>query len=138
MLVVWIMSPPTSIRKAGRTSTTESESILTAAPRAMAPFLSPSKSFCPVYFSERPEDKNRRKNYYYFTIIIEQIVQAFLIDYPDKSSEKVEIIFNFIFTGIVEAFWNWFTAERKMPLKELEETLEIFTFYGIKGMVYNF
>lgn len=103
----------------------------------MAPFLSLSKSFCPAYFSERPEDKNHRKNYYYFTII-EQIVKAFLTDYPDKSSEKVEIIFNFIFTGIVEAFFNWFTEERKMPLKELEETLEIFTFYGIKGMVYNF
>ena len=102
----------------------------------MAPFLSPAKSFCPVYFSERPEDKNHRKNFYF--IIIEQIVQAFLTDYPDKSSEKVEIIFNFIFTGIVEAFFNWFTEERKMPLKELEETLENFTFYGIKGMVYNF
>ena len=105
----------------------------------MVPFLSPSKSFCPSYFSERPEDKNRRKNYYYLLLFYYRTDCAgFSTDYPDKSSEKVEIIFNFIFTGIVEAFFNWFTEERKMPLKELEETLENFTFYGIKGMVYNF
>lgn len=67
--------------------------------------------------------------------IKEQIVQAFLADYPDKDPEKVEVIINFIFSGIVEAFCNWFTAERKMPLKELEETLGNFTFFGIKGMV---
>lgn len=64
-----------------------------------------------------------------------QIVHAFLVDYPNKDPEKVEIIINFIFSGIVEAFCIWFTTDRKIPLKELEETLENFVFHGIKGMV---
>ena len=100
--------------------------------------LIPFKKLLPCLFLRKTWRQKSQEKLLLFITIIEQIVKAFLTDYPDKSSEKVEIIFNFIFTGIVEAFFNWFTEERKMPLKELEETLEIFTFYGIKEMVYNF
>lgn len=67
--------------------------------------------------------------------IKDQIVQEFLKDFPDKDPEKVDIIVNFIFSGIVQAFGIWFTADRKMPLAELQKTLADFTFKGVNGMV---
>lgn len=92
----------------------------------MALFLSPSKSFCPAYFSERPEDKNRRKNYYYFTItIIEQIVQAFLIDYLDKGSEKVEIITTFFLQELMKRSSTGLQQKGKCHLKNWKKLLKI-------------
>ena len=64
-----------------------------------------------------------------------KIESEFLKEYPERDPEKVSVVLDFIFSGIVETFRIWFSAERKMPLKELSDIIEKIIFTGLKGIL---
>lgn len=64
-----------------------------------------------------------------------KIETEFMKEYPDKDPEKVSVITDFLFSGVVETFRLWFTAERKIPLKELSDIIEKLTVTGLKGFL---
>ncbi len=68
-------------------------------------------------------------------IIKDRIEEDFLKEYPNKDPEKVSVVIDFIFSGVLETFAIWFNKERKMPISELSTIIEKITFTGIKGFL---
>ncbi len=68
-------------------------------------------------------------------IIKPRLEHDFMADFPNRDPEKVAIVIDYIFSGVLEVFRRWITVERKMPLAELEETIEKITFTGLQGML---
>jgi len=68
-------------------------------------------------------------------ILKARIEAEFLKEYPQKDPEKVSVVMDFIFSGVVETFRIWFSAERKIPISELSEIIEKITFSGLKGFL---
>ena len=68
-------------------------------------------------------------------VVKAKIESEFLKEYPGKNPEKVSAVLDFIFSGVVETFRIWFSAERKMPLNELADIIEKITFTGLNGIL---
>ena len=68
-------------------------------------------------------------------VVKAKIESEFLKEYPGKNPEKVSAVLDFIFSGVVETFRIWFSAERKMPLNELSDIIEKITFTGLNGIL---
>ncbi len=64
-----------------------------------------------------------------------RLMHDYLSEYPNGDPEKTAVVIDYIFSGVLEVFRRWITAERKMPLAELEQTIEKVTFTGLQGML---
>ena len=58
-----------------------------------------------------------------------------LKEYPQTDPEKITVAMDFIFSGVVETFRIWFNKDRKIPINELAEIIEMITFSGVKTLL---
>lgn len=58
-----------------------------------------------------------------------------LKEYPQTDPEKITVAMDFIFSGVVETFRIWFNKDRKIPINEVAEIIEMITFSGVKTLL---
>lgn len=57
------------------------------------------------------------------------------VDHFKSDPEKTEVIIRFIFAGEIAVYQDWYHSDRKMPIKELSQTVEALCTRGLDSML---
>ena len=67
-------------------------------------------------------------------LLKEKTREAMIIQLPDIE-EKVDIILDFVFSGMLSVYRNWFLSDRHQSLEEISDMVSSLCFNGISSIL---
>lgn len=62
-------------------------------------------------------------------------VKAIIMPYLDTDEDRVDLMLNFMISGMVAVYKRWFNSERSEPIEEISSQINILAFKGLNGFL---
>lgn len=62
-------------------------------------------------------------------------VKAIIMPYLDTDEDRVDLMLNFMISGMVAVYKSWFNSERSEPIEEISSRINILAFKGLNGFL---
>ena len=62
-------------------------------------------------------------------------VKAIIMPYLDTDEDRVDLMLNFMISGMVAVYKRWFNSERSEPIEEISGQINILAFKGLNGFL---
>ena len=62
-------------------------------------------------------------------------VKAIIMPYLETDEDRVDLMLNFMISGMVAVYKSWFNSERSEPIEEISNRINILAFKGLNGFL---